>query len=76
MANKAIDIRTFEGGMNKDVDEAIIKANQYRHAENFKLIVNEDSSGFTLENAEGNSEAIDLTDLTGIDNTYQLQLRS
>lgn len=60
------DLRTFTGGMNKDIDESLIKENQYRDALNFKLIADEEGNGFVLENAEGNKEFFDITDVTGL----------
>ena len=50
-----ISTKTFHGGMNKDIDVSLLKQDQYRHAENYKLIADEDSNGFILENAEGNA---------------------
>lgn len=49
-----IATKTFAGGMNKDLDFSLVKDNQYYDALNYKLIADEDSNGFILENAEGN----------------------
>jgi len=54
MAGK-VNVKTFAGGMNKDIDFSLLKDNQYFDALNYKLVANEDANGFTLENAEGNS---------------------
>ena len=58
-----IATKTFNGGMNKDLDFSILPENKYSHAENFKLIADEDANGFILENAEGNSSYLDIDEL-------------
>ena len=58
--------------MNKDTDFSLIKENQYFDARNFKLVANEDSNGFVLENAEGNVEWMDSSDISGISDTYYI----
>lgn len=69
---KDIVTNTFSGGMNKDIDYSILPNNTYVHAENIKLIANEDSNGFILENAEGNTELINITDIDGVTVSYNI----
>lgn len=67
MPNKDIQIKTFNGGMNKDVDYSILPENVYTHSENYKLIADKDSNSFTLETAEGNYTWLNLSDVVGND---------
>ena len=65
--------KTFSGGMNKDLDFSLLKDDQYYDAQNYKLIADENANGFVLENAEGNSQWIDINlDVLGLDDTYKL----
>lgn len=55
------DIRTFEGGMDKDTSKVILPKNKYVHAENYRLISDSDSNNFVFENSEGNILDLDLS---------------
>jgi len=66
-----ISTHTFKGGMNKDLDYSLLSNEQYIDALNYKLIANDTNNSLVLENAEGNSEWIDIDDI-GLDNTYFL----
>jgi hypothetical protein len=67
-----VSIKTFEGGMNKDLDFSLVKENQYYDAQNFKLIANKESNSFVLENAEGNALWLNLSGVGSLDDTYYL----
>ena len=67
-----ITTKTFHGGMNKDVDISLLKENEYIHAENYKLVADDASNGYILENAEGNESWLDLSGISGLDDTYFL----
>ena len=71
MAGGAVT-NTFSGGMNKDLDYSLLKSNQYIDAQNYKLIADENANGFVFENAEGNSQFIDISVISGLDDTYFL----
>jgi hypothetical protein len=62
---KDIQLKSFSGGMNKDMDYSILPENTYVDAQNFKLVADEDSNGFTLENSEGNSSWYDISSEIG-----------
>lgn len=67
-----VTTKTFSGGMNKDLDFSLLKDNQYYDAQNYKLISDENSNGFILENSEGNSQWLDISGISGIDDTYYM----
>lgn len=67
-----VDLRTFSGGMNRDLDQSVIPANVYVDALNFKLVADEDGNGFTLENAEGNTDWFTLSSVSGLDSSYYI----
>jgi hypothetical protein len=69
---KDIQLKSFSGGMNKDMDYSILPENTYVDAQNFKLIANEDSNGFILENSEGNNLEYNLTNIATVDSTYKI----
>ena len=71
MAGK-VSIKTFKGGMNKDVDISLLGEDQYIHAENYKLVADEDANGFIIENTEGNSKWIDAQDDLALSSAYHL----
>jgi len=48
-------VNTFSGGMNLDTDKSLLKNNQYRYAENVRVITNEGANTGSLSNIEGNS---------------------
>jgi hypothetical protein len=66
-----ITTKTFKGGMNKDIDVSLLQEDQYRHAENYKLIADEGSNSFVLETAEGNALWVDVSDY-GVTDSYYL----
>jgi hypothetical protein len=41
-------VNTFVGGLNLDDDIALLSKNQYRHAENIKLVTNHDGTSGAL----------------------------
>jgi len=67
-----INTKTFSGGMNKDLDFSLVKDNQYYNALNYKLVADEDSNGFVLENAEGNSIFLNISAWSGLDDNDYL----
>ena len=67
-----IATKNFTGGMNKDLDYSFLKDNQYIDAQNYRLVSDSTSNRFILENAAGNSEWLDISDISGIDDTYVL----
>jgi hypothetical protein len=50
---------TFLGGMNKDLGDAYLKPNQYRHAENFRVISDKNGQSGALNNVKGMYKSID-----------------
>lgn len=52
-------VNNFLGGMNKDADDAYIKENQYRHAENFRILSDKESQFGSLNNIKGNINSVD-----------------
>lgn len=44
-----VQIKTFSGGMNKDLDFSLLKDNQYYDAQNMRLISDKEGNSFTLE---------------------------
>jgi len=55
-------INTFIGGMNKDIDKALISNKQYLDAHNYRLITTKGSSTGSLETIKGNN-VIELVEL-------------
>jgi hypothetical protein len=49
---------TYTGGMNKDSSDLYVKPNQYRHAENFRIISDKENQFGSLNNVVGNIESI------------------
>lgn len=49
---KTLQTNTFTGGMNTDISEELIKDNQYRYAENVRVITDSDSTTGVLQNIE------------------------
>lgn len=56
-------VSNFLGGMNKDADDAYIKENQYRHAENFRILSDKENQFGSLNNIKGNINSIDKSQL-------------
>lgn len=50
----AVEIRTFEGGLDRDVDERLIEPNKYRYALNVRNGDSEQGSFGAISNIEGN----------------------
>lgn len=69
---RQIFTKTFEGGMNKDIDVSFLAQNQYTHAENFQLISDDSSNNFILENAEGNKQWFNIENIEELGDTFYL----
>lgn len=67
-----VAIKKFSGGMNKDVDYSLLKDTQYTDAQNYRLISDSESNNFILENAAGNTSWLDISGVSGLDDTYFL----
>lgn len=53
--NKYKAVNSWSKGMNKDLDISVLPKESYLHAENFRLVVDNDSSTTSLESVIGNS---------------------
>lgn len=50
----SVSIKTFSKGMQKDLDKSLMSNNTYLHAENFRLVADEEGTTGALENILGN----------------------
>ena len=53
MISNTLQTNTFIGGMNTDTDVTMIGDNQYRYAENVRVITNDAGTTGVLQNIEG-----------------------
>lgn len=58
-------VNTFSKGMIMDLDKSLQDPNSYRYAENFRLVTKTTGTTGILENVEGNTQYIDLSDVKG-----------
>ena len=57
--NSQQQINTFVGGMNTDTSDALLDSNQYRYAENLRIVTNTDSNSGELRIIDGIQTLID-----------------
>lgn len=58
MISNTAQTNTFIGGMNMDMDVAILPDNQYRYAENIRIVTNDSGTTGAIQNIEGVKEYI------------------
>jgi len=53
--NGKTTVNTFSGGIQLDIDKSLLKENQYRYAENVRIVSNEGATTGALTNIEGST---------------------